>query len=340
VRDRSAGQLLDDLPDSVRGKVKKRSQPEWTSPMLATLVDEPFSDPDWIYERKLDGERCLAFRKGKTVRLMSRNRKELGATYPEIADALTEQDADDFVVDGEVVAFRGDVTSFERLQGRMKIRDEEEARKSRMAVYYYVFDVLHLSGHDVTEVTLRHRKGILRRALSFQDPLRFTTHRNEHGERYLKEACSKGWEGLIAKDARGEYVHSRSRKWLKFKCVNRQEFVIGGYTDPEGERTGFGALLVGYYDDGDLAYAGKVGTGYDDETLRSLGERLESLERKSPPFEGAKLPAKGVHWVKPKLVCEVGFTEWTKGGKLRHPRFLGLRRDKKAKDVVREEPAG
>ena len=331
--------ILDDLPDQAREKLRKRSQPKWTSPMLATLVDEYFSDPDWIYERKLDGERCLAFRKGSSVHLKSRNKQDLNATYPEVVDALREQSATDFIIDGEMVAFRGGVTSFERLQGRMKIDDEQKARKSGIAVYYYVFDIVHFAGHDVSKVPLRHRKGLLRKALSFSDPLRFTTHRNEDGEKFLKEACEKGWEGLIAKDAAGEYVHSRSRKWLKFKCVNRQEFVIGGYTDPRGERIGFGALLIGYYREGELRFAGKVGTGYDDETLESLGGRLESLERKTPPFDDESLPSKGVHWVTPKLVGEVGFTEWTADGKLRHPKFLGLRRDKKPKNVKRERPA-
>jgi DNA ligase D-like protein (predicted ligase) len=218
----------------------------------------------------------------------------------------------------------------------MNIDDEKKARASRIAVYYYVFDLIHLAGYDVSKLSLRHRKGLLRKALSFSDPIRFTMHRNEDGEEFLKEACRKGWEGLIAKDAGSAYVHSRSKKWLKFKCVNRQEFVIGGYTDPHGERIGFGALLIGYYKDGDLRFAGKVGTGYDDEMLRSLGSRLESLERKTPPFKGESLPSKGVHWVTPRLVGEVGFTEWTDEGRLRHPRFLGLRRDKKPKHVRRE----
>ena len=167
--------------------------------------------------------------------------------------------------------------------------------------------------------------------------VRFTSHRNEEGEAYHREACEKGWEGVIAKDARAPYVHSRSKKWLKLKCGHRQELVVGGFTEPEGERTGFGALLLGYYDGDDLLYAGKVGTGFDDDTLESLRERLDSLERDTPPYaEGEDLPRKGVHWVTPKLVAEIGFTEWTEDHRLRHPRFLGLRRDKEAEEVVRE----
>jgi DNA ligase D-like protein (predicted ligase) len=328
--------LLDRLPREAREKLREKKMPSWTSPMLATLTHDTFSDAGWIYERKLDGERCLAFVKGGSVRLLSRNRKELDDTYPELEEALADALSTDVILDGEVVAFEKNVTSFSRLQKRMQIRDRDEARSSGVAVHYYVFDVIHLDGHDLSRLPLRHRKGLLRRAVRFDDPLRFTAHRNEKGEEYLAEACRKGWEGLIAKEADSPYVHSRSRKWLKFKCVNRQEFVIGGYTDPEGERIGFGALLIGYHEDGDLRYAGKVGTGYDDETLRKLGGRLERLERETPPFDAGKLPGKGVHWVSPKLVGEVSFTEWTTAGRLRHPRFEGIRRDKDPEDVVRE----
>ncbi len=329
--------LIESLAVPLRERANERAMPEWMSPMLATLASDPFSDPDWVYERKLDGERCLAFRDGRSLRLMSRNRKELGDTYPELVEALRKQDSTSFIVDGEVVAFSGNTTSFSRLQKRMKIRYEEEARASGVAVFYYIFDALFIDGHDVTSLPLRKRKRLLRNLVSWSSPLRFTPHRNEHGVAYLEEACEKGWEGLIAKDARAEYVHGRSRKWLKFKCVARQEFVIGGYTEPSGEGEGFGALLIGYYDDRALTYtyAGKVGTGYDRETRETLGGRLEALARKTPAFDAGDLPSKNVHWVTPKLVCEVGFTEWT-NGKLRHPRFIGLRRDKDPKEVVRE----
>ena len=252
--------------------------------------------------------------------------------------SLEKTDPPSAAVDGEVVAFSGGVTSFSRLQGRMQIQDPDEARRSNIRVYYYVFDLLYVEEHDVTGLALRDRKRLLRRALRFENPIRFTSHRNEEGEAYYEEACRKGWEGIIAKRASSEYVHSRSRDWLKFKCVNQQELVIGGYTDPEGERIGFGALLVGYYEDGDLRYAGKVGTGYDDETLERLSSRLSNLGRETSPLAEGEGDGSGVHWVTPKLVCEVGLTEWTHDGKLRHPRFLGLRRDKDPEDVVRERP--
>ena len=179
----------------------------------------------------------------------------------------------------------------------------------------------------------------MKRAFHYADPLRYVTHRNEEGQSYFEEACSRGWEGIIAKDATSSYQHTRSQKWLKFKCVNQQELVIGGYTEPHCKRIRFGALLLGYYDRDDLQYAGKVGTGFDEETLRQLGDRLTSLERKTPPFAGNDLPDDEVHWVTPKLVAEIGFEEWTEDNRLRQPRYLGLRRDKDARDVVKEEPS-
>lgn len=331
--------LLETLPDEAKEKLKEKRQPEWMDPMLATLTDKRFSDPDWIYERKLDGERCLAYRKDGKVRLMSRNQKELNIKYPELVEILEDQEQGDFIIDGEVVAFEGNKTSFAKLQNRMHVSTEKEARESDVSVFYYIFDMLYLDGYEVTGVGLRHRKSLIKQALDYQDPIRYLTHRNEEGEKYYQEACKKGWEGLIAKDATAEYVGTRSKKWLKFKCVNQQEFVIGGYTEPQGERIGFGALLIGYYQNDDLIYAGKVGTGYDDETLRRMKSRMEALARKTPPFSGEDFPDKEVHWVTPELVGEVGFTEWTEDGKLRHPRFLGLREDKDPQDVVREEPS-
>lgn len=315
------------LPDS--------DHPEWTEPMLAVLTDKRFSDPGWIYERKLDGERVLAFRDGDRIRLMTRNRNEVSDTYPELAEALSGQPARDFVADGEVVAFDGNVTSFSRLQGRMQIADAEAARRSRIAVHFYIFDLLHLDGHDLTGLPLRDRKAILSRTFRFEDPLRYTPHRNEDGEAYFEEACRKGWEGLIAKDAEAGYTHGRSRDWLKFKCARGQELVIVGFTEPRGRRKGFGALLLGYYEGDRLRYAGKVGTGFDDTFLEDFRATLDARERETPPVDDDI--DEDAHWVEPDLVAEIGFTEWTTAGRLRHPRFLGLRRDKPAEDVTREE---
>jgi DNA ligase D-like protein (predicted ligase) len=326
-----------DLPEAQREKLEKQSHPDWTAPMLARLTHDHFSDPDWIFERKLDGERALAFRDGARTRLLSRNRKELGDTYPEVVEALASQAADDFVVDGEVVAFEGNVTSFSRLQGRMQTRDQEAARNSGVAVYYYVFDLVHLAGRGLEQLPLRSRKALLKKNLNFSNRLRFSAHRNERGKALLKDACRRGWEGLIAKRADSSYQHGRSSDWLKFKCSAGQELVIGGYTSPKGTREGFGALLLGYYEDGSLRYAGRVGTGFDDELLRRLKKKMDRIRRKTSPFD-EEIKAGDVTWVAPKLVAEIGFTEWTGSGKLRHPRFLGLRRDKSAREVVREEP--
>ncbi len=329
---------LESLGPEAREAVTAGDVPEWVDPMLATLVDEAFSDPDWIYERKLDGQRVLAFRDGDEVRLLSRNRESAATAFPEIVEALAAVDLERFVIDGEVVAFEGDVTSFQRLQGRIHVADPDEARATGIAVHLYCFDVLHADGHDVGDVPLRDRKRLLRSMFDWDDPIRFTPHRNAEGEAYLEEACDRGWEGLIAKDATAPYVHARSRRWQKFKCVHRQELVIGGFTDPRGERIGFGALLVGHHRDGDLVYAGKVGTGFDEETLADLGARLADLEVDASPFDVGG-PPDDAHWIRPELVAEIGFTEWTSAGRLRHPRFLGLRTDKDPADVVRERPA-
>ncbi len=318
--------LFDFLPETVRKKLKRRAQPDWLNPMLATLTREPFSNPEWLFETKLDGIRCLTFRKGREVRLLSRNQLSLNQGFPTISRSLIEQPLD-FIVDGEIVAIERGVSRFALLQRRMQMD---------VPVFYYIFDVLHIAGYDVTQLELRYRKELLRRAFSFQDPLRFSEHRETDGEAYFREACRKGWEGLVAKRAGSIYVHQRSKDWLKFKCENQQEFVIVGYTEPAGQRVGIGAILVGVYDRGKLRYAGKVGTGFDTQTLKDLEKRLSGIERKSSPCTEDSLPKTKVHWVQPKFVAQVAFTEWTSAAKLRHPRYLGLRIDKKPADVVRE----
>lgn len=329
----------DGLKDEERQALGHHSMPDWSEPMLATLTDERFTSPEWIFERKLDGERCQVFRRKSRLHILSRNRQDLNDTYPELLEVLGGQPPQHYIADGEIVAFEGNHTSFSRLQGRLGIKDPGKARQSNIRVYLYLFDLLYLDEWDITALPLRTRKGLLRNQFDFADPLRLTTHRNEKGEALYHKACEKGWEGLIAKRADSPYVHSRSRQWLKFKCINRQELVIGGYTDPEGSRTGFGALLLGYYENDEFRYAGKVGTGFDEATLESLAGKLKSLERQTSPYnEEPADTGSGVHWVTPKLVAETAFTEWTDAGRLRHPRFLGLRKDKAAEDVVREAP--
>lgn len=323
------------LSSEERKLLRKRARPRRFDPMLAKLTDEPFSDAEWIYERKFDGERALLFASGRQVRLRSRNDKAISVSYPEIVEAAQRLRLPDLIADGEIVAFEGRQTSFSHLQARMHVRDEARARATGVTPYYYLFDLVRLDGYDLRKLPLRTRKRILKRAIRFRDPLRYSSHRNEHGERYLREACRKGWEGLIAKLADSEYAPSRSSHWQKLKCVRDQEFVIGGYTEPKGSRTGLGAILVGYYRRGKLQYAGKVGTGFGEEELRSLAPRLRRASRRASPFADAVREA-GVHWVQPRFVCQVGFTEWTREGRLRHPRYQGLRRDKSPKDVRRE----
>jgi bifunctional non-homologous end joining protein LigD len=244
-----------------------------------------------------------------------------------------------FVIDGEVVAIKGRLTSFATLQLRMQVEHPSPELRQKIPVWYYAFDLVNLNGYDIRHLRLRDRKTLLKQAFDFEGRLRFTEHLERNGEAYYRQACRKGWEGIIGKKADSPYISRRSPDWLKFKCINEQEFVVGGYTDPVGTRIAFGALLVGYYENGRLVYAGKVGTGYDMTTLRSLQTQLNKLEISQSPFTADGLPIKGVHWVKPKLVVQLGFAEWTAAGKLRQPRFLGVRNDKRPEDVLRERAA-
>jgi bifunctional non-homologous end joining protein LigD len=328
--------LLDVLPADAKARLRKRVQPRWIAPMLATLTDERFSRRGWLFEPKWDGERCLAFRHGRDLTLFSRNRKRLNDKYPDIAAAFYEQETDSFIADGEIVTFKDGVTSFAKLQERMQVQHPSADLLRRVPVCLYLFDLLYLDRYDTRQVPLRYRKEVLRNAFDFHDSLRFTEHRETEGEAYYRKACRSGWEGVIAKNGDSVYVSRRTRDWLKFKCRQEQEFVIGGYTDPRGNRIGFGALLLGFSRRGRLRYAGKVGTGFDHDTLQRLGRKLAQLQTSICPFGDEGMPRRGVHWVKPKLVAQIGFTEWTAGDKLRHPRFLGLREDKRPEDVARE----
>lgn len=328
--------LLERLPARVTARLRKSPQPTWVAPMLATLTDKPFSRKGWLFEPKLDGERCLVFRHGRDLRLLSRNQTRLNERYPEVAAAFHLQQAEFFITDGEIVTFKDGVSSFAKLQQRIHVRRPSADLRRRVPVWLYLFDLLYLDEYDTRQVPLRYRKKLLRDTFDFRDRLRFTEHRETEGEAYFREACRRRLEGVIAKDGDSVYVSRRTYHWLKIKCEHEQEFVIGGFTDPRGQRIGFGALLVGYYRQGQLVYAGQVGTGYDTATLQRLSKQLAKLETATGPFAGDGLPSHGVHWVNPELVAQVRFTEWTADGKLRHPRFLGLRDDKRPEEVVRE----
>ncbi|MGW2400507.1 non-homologous end-joining DNA ligase [Kitasatospora sp. NPDC001664] len=309
------------------------------SPMLASSSERREFGPGWLLERKLDGIRALAYRDGPTVRLESRTGKQLAPGFPELTEALAAQPVQRFVLDGEIVAFdEHGATSFERLQQRMQLRDPRRALATGVAVTYHLFDLLQLEQYDTTRLPLSERKQVLARALRYEGPLRYTEHRVADGPVPLAEACARGWEGLIAKRADGAYQQRRSSDWLKLKCTAGQELVIGGFTDPAGSRAGFGALLLGTHlteGGGPLRYAGKVGTGFSTAVLHGLRARLDDLVRPGSPFDGP-VPERRPHWVEPVLVAQCAFTGWTREGRLRHPRFLGLREDKEAHEVVRE----
>jgi bifunctional non-homologous end joining protein LigD len=286
---------------------KTTAMPEWLEPMAATLTEERFNGPEWLFERKFDGIRLLAYKRGRNVELFSRNR--LPQHLPALAAAIAELPVHDAILDGEVT-----------WDGRS----------------YHVFDVMWFDRRDVTELPLEERHALLEQ-LPFKRPL----HRVQlvDGDKPWERACQDGWEGVIAKRRGSPYEHKRSKHWLKMKCEASQELVVGGFTDPQGARVGLGALLVGYFERGDLVFAGKVGTGFDTKLLLDLRHRLDKLEQPNPPFtKGTGLPKLRSHWVRPEIVVQVSFIEWTPNDKLRHPRLIGVRFDKNAREVRREQP--
>lgn len=313
----------------------------WQPPMLAQLLrfpDErrPLDEGEWIYERKLDGLRCLATCNGPEVQLWSRNRLSFAARFPELVAAVAGLGVDEVTLDGEIVAFDE--------QGRSSFALLQQSGTAARPLFV-VFDVLYLLGNDTRELPLTDRTSLLDRVVSRgpqAEPRLISTVERLTGDpaRLLDEACSNGWEGLVAKRPGSQYCAGRSSDWRKLKCSASQELVVGGWTDPTGSRTAFGALLVGYYDDeGRLVFAGKVGTGFSEAELRRLQALFEERATDVPPFEGVAR-IKGAHWVRPDLVAAVSFTEWTRDGKLRHPRYEGLRTDKAAIEVRRESRPG
>jgi bifunctional non-homologous end joining protein LigD len=306
------------------------------APMLATLTDRRDFGEDWLLERKLDGERCIAHKDGDDVRLQSRTGRALSGTYPEVRAALATQRARQLLLDGEVVAYDGEQTSFSRLQQRLALAEPSARQLVEYPVVYCAFDILELDGEDLTDRPLLERRAELKATIRATGALHLTEAWRGDSRRRFGEACRAGWEGLMVKRADAPYARGHSRDWLKLKCVSEQEFVIGGFTEPAGIRTDFGALLVGYYEDGQLRYAGKVGTGYTARILHDLGGRLRALQTPESPFIDARPIARGTRWTRPELVAQVAFAEWTTEGRLRQGRFLGLRDDKDPVEVVRE----
>jgi bifunctional non-homologous end joining protein LigD len=299
---------------------------------LATLVDAPPEGADWLHEQKFDGYRIVAELDRGKVRLLSRRFKDWTAEFPTVAAAVAALPARRAVIDGELCAVLPDGrTSFQALQNR----------RASTQLAYFAFDLLALDGDDLTQLALEQRKARLEPLIGAPGVLRYSDHVFGSGREFFKLACQRGLEGILSKRRDRPYQPGRSQDWLKTKCLLRQELVIGGFTDPERSRVGLGALLVGYYDQRRLVYAGKVGTGFSYAMLVELRAQLAALEREQSPFSPEPPRAwtgAARHWVEPTLVAEVAFSEWTDDGRLRHPSFQGLRRDKRARDVVREAP--
>jgi bifunctional non-homologous end joining protein LigD len=281
--------------------------PDWLEPMAATRTEDRFTGGDWLFERKFDGIRLIAYKRGADVRLYSRNR--LPQNLPAVTAAIASLAVDEVILDGEVT-----------WDGRSG---------------YHVFDILWLNGRTVTGLPLEDRRALLQQ-LPFEPPIRRVELIED--EKPWERASREGWEGVIAKRRGSPYEHRRSKHWLKMKCEASQELVVGGFTDPQGARVGLGALLVGYYEGNDFVFAGKIGTGFDTKLLLDLRKRLDAVELPASPFTRATgLPRLRAHWVRPEVVVQVAFTEWTVHGKLRHPRLLGVRIDKGARDVTRDD---
>ncbi|HZE35815.1 MAG TPA: DNA ligase D [Candidatus Eisenbacteria bacterium] len=309
--------------------------------MLATLGERAPSGKGWLFEIKFDGVRVLAARRGERVELYGRSGQLITGRYPDLVRTLHALPVEHFVADGEIVALdaRGR-PSFQRLQPRMALTDPREIESAavRIPVEGVFFDCVELDGHDVRRLPLIQRKECLQLFMPPLGPVHYVDHVVEHGDAFLEAAAEAHLEGIVAKKASSVYMAGRSRDWIKIKCQRRQEFVIGGYTDPQGARGYFGALHIGLYDGARLVYVSKVGTGFDQAGLKSLWEKLQPLTRPTPPFDSGATPTgRGHHWVEPRLVCEVRFTDWTNDGGIRHPTFLGLRSDTRPEDCRREE---
>ncbi|CAN5310003.1 DNA ligase D [soil metagenome] len=309
---------------------RRAKLPANLAPQLATLRAQVPAGDDWLHEIKYDGYRLLARKSGGKVRLRSRNGKDWTSRLPAIVEAVEALDLSNVLLDGELVALdRNGVSDFQALQNALHDKDTS-------GLIYFAFDLPYADGRDLRGVELIERKRMLEKLIASPATLRYSDHVVGHGADFLLHACEAGLEGIISKRCANTYRSRRTRDWLKIKCSQRQEFVIGGFTDPQGSRTGFGALLLGYYDDdGELVYCGRVGTGFADTSLNELTRRMRKLERKTSAYKAAP-KGKDIHWCRPELVCEVRFSGWTRDGNLRHSAFQGLREDKPAKQVKRE----
>ena len=316
----------------------KAGQPDKLKPQLASLVKSPPEGGEWLHEIKYDGYRILAFLRGKKTKLLSRRGKDWTSKFPEIAEILQSFPLKPAVLDGEIVVLqKGGTTDFQALQNVLKGIESGK-------LVYYLFDILYSSGYSLTRTPLIERKKLLQSALqkmsNKEGAVRYTSHIKGRGNEVYKRACRMGAEGIVSKQSQSSYESKRTRTWVKVKCMNRQEFVIGGFSEPSGARSGFGSLLVGYYQNSRFIYAGRVGTGFNQKTLKELDKKLKKIEKSRPSFHNppAGREAEGVHWVKPELAAEIEFREWTQEGNLRQPSFKGLREDKSPREITKEEP--
>ena len=317
---------------------RKRPMPEFIAPQLATLIKEPLEGDEWLHELKFDGYRMLCHLNRGQVHFWSRNRKDWTEKFPNLVKAIGTFPADSAILDGEVVIVnKAGRSSFQDLQQSMRT-------SGSAAFVYQIFDLVYLDGYDLTGVPLVQRKLLLEELLTSikgKTALRYSEHVEGNGQEFFRQACAYKIEGMISKLANSTYQSTRNRNWLKVKCNKRQEFVIAGYTPSRKDFPGFGSLILGVYEKGKLIYSGRVGTGFSIKQRLELQKKLDKISQATMPFSAKpKDPGlRDAHWAKPKLVGEVEFTEWTADGSIRHPSFQGLREDKKAADVVREEPA-
>jgi bifunctional non-homologous end joining protein LigD len=318
---------------------KESAMPGVIQPMLATLVDAPFSDPHWLFETKWDGIRAVCFLDKGKPRFVSRNQNDLTAQYPELANIADSIHGSRVILDGEIVALdEQGVSKFQLLQPRMGRKNQAEIARltAKTRLVYYVFDLLYLDGLDLTACTLLDRKGKLESILKSAQNVRYSDHIIEHGKELYQEIARVPLEGMIAKRLDSVYAQKRSRDWLKIKTVLEAEVVIGGYTEPRNSRSYFGALVVGLYDQGKLHYVGHAGGGFNEKSLAQIYNLLQPLKINSSPFAEKVQTNEPVQWVKPKLVAQVRFAEWTADRRLRQPIFLGLREDKNPEECTFE----
>ena len=321
---------------------RKEAMPTLINPMLATLTKEAFSDPNWIFEFKWDGIRAVGFLKNKKVQLVSRNAKEFAFRYPELSSLPKWIDAENAILDGEIVALTDKgIPSFQLLQQRMGLNAKSEIARlaNESPVVYYVFDLLYCNGFSLMGAELIHRKALLKEIMEENEFLRYSDHVIGDGVKLFQKASKLQLEGIIAKHQSSLYVQKRTRDWLKIKTVLRQEVVIGGYTEPKGSRIRFGSLVVGLYRDSELTYVGHVGGGFNERSLKQVYSFMQPLKQQKSPFLSTPKTNEKVQWIKPALVCEVKFSEWTSDGMMRQPIFMGLRDDKQPAQCVMEVPS-